>query len=401
MYMKISAILIALFAVTVASAQSVSMKRSYVSGDVVSISSTSIVLKTKDGDINVTLTDKTEFKRVPPGKPTLSASVESTLSEIAVGDRVTVSGILPQDKKSIQALTVFLMKSGDISQQKQTDSQKWATRGISGRVATTNPDTGQLSIEVRGLMGTQTVTITPKPGATFRKYKQDSIQYSESLQSKFADIQTGDMIRALGDRGSDGLSFSAEEIVTGAFRTVVGTVKSVDAASSEIVITELQTNKDVVIAIGGGSTLKKIPEQMLERLSQMGGGAGTPTGQGGSRPAGTAPAGGQSAGQPTGQGQTTGGAGRGGFGGGGARGGIDDMFERFDTISAADLKVGSMIAVSSSKTGATEKITAIKLLAGVEPFVKAAQAQNTGGGRGRAGQSGGFTIPGLDGFDFP
>ena len=78
------------------------------------------------------------------------------------------------------------------------------------------------------------------------------------------------------------------------------------------------------------------------------------------------------------------------------------MFERFDTISAADLKVGSMIAVSSSKNGSADKITAIKLLAGVEPFVRAAQAQNTSGGRGgRGGQSGGFTIPGLDGFDFP
>jgi hypothetical protein len=79
------------------------------------------------------------------------------------------------------------------------------------------------------------------------------------------------------------------------------------------------------------------------------------------------------------------------------------MFERFDPISAADLKIGSLIAVSSSKNGSADKITAIKLLAGVEPLVRAAQAQNAGGGRGGrgGGQSGGFTIPGLDGFDFP
>jgi hypothetical protein len=246
-------------------------------------------------------------------------------------------------------------------------------------------------------MGTQTVTVTPKPDAKFRRYKQDSIQYSESLDSKFADIQTGDMIRALGDRSPDGQSFAAEEIVTGAFKTVVGTVKSVDSATNEIVVTEMQTNKDVVIALSGGSALKKIPDAMIERMSQMGGGAGAPAGQGGGRPSGTPPAGGQ----PAGQGQTPGGPGRGGFGG--ARGGIDDMFERFDPISAADLKIGSMIAVSSSKNGSADKITAIKLLAGVEPFVRAAQAQNAGGGRGGrgGGQSGGFTIPGLDGFDFP
>lgn len=373
------------------------MKRSYVSGDVVSITATSIILKTKDGEVNAALSDKTEFKRVPPGKPSLSTAVESKHSEIAVGDRLVVSGILSEDKKSIPALSVFLMTSAEISQQKQADSQKWATRGISGRVATANVDTGQLSIEVRGMVGTQTITVTPKPDAKFRRYKQDSIQYSESLESKFSDIQTGDMIRALGDRSSDGVSFAAEEIVTGAFKTVVGTVKSVDTATNQIVVTELQTNKDVTIAVSGGSALKKIPDEMAQRMSQMGGGAGAPAGQGGGRPGGTPPAGGP----PAGQGQPQGGPGRNGFGGG-ARGGIDDMFERFDTISAADLKVGSMIAVSSSKNGNADKITAIKLLAGVEPFVRAAQAQTAGGGRGgRGGQSGGFTIPGLDGFDFP
>lgn len=363
------------------------MKRSYVSGDVVSITATSIILKTKDGEVNATLSDKTEFKRVPPGATSITAAaVASTLDEIAVGDRLVVSGILSADKKSIPALSVFLMTSADISQQKKAESQKWATRGISGRVAAANADTGKLSIEVRGLMGTQTVTVTPKPDAKFRRYKQDSVQYSESLESKFADIQTGDMIRALGDRSADGVSFAAEEIVTGAFKTVVGTVKSVDTATNEIVVTELQTNKDVVIAVSGGSALKKIPDEMVQRMSQMGQGGGAP-------PAG---------GQPAGQGQAPGAPGRGGFGGG-SRGGIDDMFERFDTISAADLKVGSMIAVSSSKNGTADKITAIKLLAGVEPFVRSAQAQNAGGGRGGrgGGQSGGFTIPGLDGFDFP
>ena len=85
--------------------------------------------------------------------------------------------------------------------------------------------------------------------------------------------------------------------------------------------------------------------------------------------------------------------------GGGARGGIDDLFERFPVISIADLKPGDVIAVSSSKNGATQKITAIKLLAGVEPFLRAAQVQAAAqGGRNRGGQVE-FSIPGLDGFD--
>lgn len=88
---------------------------------------------------------------------------------------------------------------------------------------------------------------------------------------------------------------------------------------------------------------------------------------------------------------------------GGARGGIDDLFERFPAISISDLKPGDVIAVSSSKNGNSQKINAIKLLAGVGPFLQAAQMQAAAqGGRGRGGAGGGqtFTIPGLDGFDF-
>jgi hypothetical protein len=76
------------------------------------------------------------------------------------------------------------------------------------------------------------------------------------------------------------------------------------------------------------------------------------------------------------------------------------MLDRFPTITPADLKQGDMIAVSSTKSGDVEHITAIKLLAGVEPFLRAAQ---TSGGQGRGANrgTGDFNIPGLDGFGTP
>ena len=78
-------------------------------------------------------------------------------------------------------------------------------------------------------------------------------------------------------------------------------------------------------------------------------------------------------------------------------GGIDEMLERFPTISIADLKVGEMIAFSSTKGGNQDRVTAIKLLSGVEPFLKAPQIANNSG---RRGADSGFSIPGLDGGGF-
>ena len=92
--------------------------------------------------------------------------------------------------------------------------------------------------------------------------------------------------------------------------------------------------------------------------------------------------------------------------GGGMRGGsIDDMLERFPNITIGDLKVGDMVAVSSTKGANLENVTAIKLLSGVEPFLKTPQfpqgGGRRGGGGGQGGQDSGFSIPGLDGIGFP
>ena len=74
------------------------------------------------------------------------------------------------------------------------------------------------------------------------------------------------------------------------------------------------------------------------------------------------------------------------------------MLERFPDITTAELKPGDMIAVSSTKNTAMDHVKAIKLLAGVEPFLRMAQA-SPGRQRGQ-GVQGGFTIPGLDGVGF-
>lgn len=364
------------------------LKPSVITGDVAVINASKIVVTTKDGEVQANLTEKTQFKRVPAENPSLAAAVAATAGEIAVGDRVVITGVLAADKLSLPARTVYLMTRSDIEKKHAAEAAAWKTRGLAGRVTAVNTQTNQMTVEVRGLMGTTSTVVTPKENAIFRRYAPDSVKFDEAKVSSLGEIKTGDMIRVLGDKSSDGTSFSAEEIVSGAFQTVAGTVKSVDVEKNEIVVTNLQTKKDVTIALGGASVLKKFPAEMAERLARFQGGGVRPPSAGGGQP----PAGGQ-------PGATPGGQGRGGFGG--RAGGIDDMLDRFPNITAADLKPGDMIAVSSSKNGNADRINAIKLLAGVEPFLRMAQAS---GGRGRGqgqGVSGDFTIPGLDGIGFP
>ncbi len=372
-------------------------------GDVVSVDPNSIVLKTADGEITAQLSGQTSFKRVDPAKPSLATAVDAELSDIGAGDRVIVTGVPSNDRKSVPARAVYLMTKADIASKNAAEAARWASRGISGRVASVNPDTQQVTVEVRGLMGSTNIVINPKDDAVFKRYAPDSEQYSEAIVGSVADISAGDMIRALGDRSADGMSFAAEEILSGAFQTVAGTVKTVDAERREITITDLNTKNDIVVFIGQGSELRTFPAEMAQRMAGMqalgAAGGARPGGPGaGARPGGQAPPAGAGAG-----GQQAGPGGPGARPGmGGARaGGIDDMFDRLPQVAVADLKVGEMVAVSSSKKANGERITAIKLVAGVEPFIRAAQMAAGAQGGGRGDRTGSFSIPGLDGFDIP
>ena len=368
------------------------VKPSIVVGEISDVSATKIVLKTKDGAMEVVLSDKTEYKRVSPEKPSLATATAATFADIGAGDKVAVTGILAGDKKSIPARTVYLMTKADLAGKQVKDQEQWKTRGISGQVATINSQSKEITLTSRGIGGTETKTIlTPKADAKFRRYAPDSVSYSEAKTSSIDEIKVGDSVRALGDKSADGANFQAEEVISGSFQTIAGTIKAIDAAKNEITLTNFQTKKDVKVVVGQNSILKNFPAEMAQRMAafQGGGGAG-----GFQPPAGVRPPNAPD-GQPNGQTPPNGGGMR--RGGGMRGGGIDEMLERFPTITIADLKVGDMIAFSGTKNVNADRVTAIKLLSGIEPFLKTPQAANGGGRRGGGGTDSGFSIPGLDG----
>ncbi|MGB7068062.1 MAG: hypothetical protein WBD22_01075 [Pyrinomonadaceae bacterium] len=364
------------------------LKPSVVTGNVVSAESGKLIIQTNFGPITVTLSDKTQFKRVTPENPTLKAAVVSALADITIGDRLVVTGVFQADQKIMPGRTVYLMSKSDIAERNQKESDEWKARGITGKVTSIDSVNKSITIEIRGLTGSTSMVVNPKEGATFRRYAPNSIKFSESVASSLSDVKPGDMLRALGDKSSDNTGFAAERIVTGAFQTVAGTVKSVDTVKNEVLILDFQSKKDVTIALGTSSVMKRFPEEMAQRLAQMqaAGGGSSQSGQARSQVPPTNDAGRQN---PMRQGPN------------GPRGSIDEMLDRFPNISVADLKVGDAIAVSSTKNGSDDHIVAIKLLAGVEPFLRAAMVASTAGDRGRGSQSSGFTIPGLDGVDGP
>lgn len=365
-------------------------------GDVVAIDAgaNQLRIKTKMGEITVLLSEATEYFRVPPGERTLEHRQPIKLADIQIGDRAMARGRVSDDRKTVPARQVIIMTKADIAQHQEHDREEWRRRGLVGTISSINAETKEITVSVRTREGMKPVIVAVGNNVQFRRYAPDSVRFDDAKPSTFAEIKVGDELRALGERSADGARFTPEEVVTGSFRRVDGTITAINAASGEITVKSLQNGQAYTIVVNQNSMLRRLPPEMAQRLvmmRQMQAAGGQPGGQQpqGARPAGPTP---QGAGPGAANGGAPGAVGPGGMRPGG--GGFDpqELFERLPAITIADLKQGDAIGVLSTVGAVPTRLTAIKLAAGIEPLLAAPQAPAQQGGR----QSPGMSIPGLD-----
>ena len=345
-------------------------------GEVTSIDAASKQIKLKGDDgtaYTVILGDSTSFLRVAPGEKDLKKATKIAFTDVMVGDRALA---LEKDS-TLPARAIVIMTKGDLAQKHERDRAEWQRRGITGVVTALNPENKEVTITTRG-RDSKTVTIDAS-AATFQRYSPDSVRFADAKPSSFTDLQPGDTVRALGDKNDDGTRLKAEELVSGAFETIAGTVDSVDAATGEVHITNLQTKKQVVVRTNQNTLLRRLDPQVAAQLARRlrpdaaAGGGGTVS----ANPAGGAPGNAPGARPEGGPGGAGGPGGPGGPGGGfrGAGGGGGDLqqiLERMPQLSVSELKKGDAVIVSSSKGPGDSGITAFAFVAGVEPFLAAA-----------------------------
>lgn len=353
-----------------------------------------LTVKTDTGSVvAVLLDDKTIYKRVPPGETNLKNATDIVMTDVAVGDRVFARGRVADDQKSVPARQVIVMTKADLAQKHERDRAEWQRRGVLGVVSALNPATKEITINMRGREGTQPVVIAATDTTQFRRYAPDSIKFDDAKSSTLAELKVGDQLRALGERSPDGARFTPQEVVSGTFRTLLGTVTAVDAAHNQLTIKNEQKQL-LTVVIGQDSSLRRVPEMMAQMMAMRGQGGGGMMagggGGGGNRPEGQGrPAGQPAAGGTPPQGGEQGGAGAGQrrMGGPGGGGGFDiqGMLERLPATTLADLKPGDVLIVSSTVGADPTRLTAINVIAGADTLLAMMgprQQQQGPGGQG-------------------
>ncbi len=230
-----------------------------------------------------------------------------------MGDRILVRGKASEDAKSLAASTVIVMKQSDLAARQQQEREDWQKRGIGGLVSEVDPAAGTVTISVTTFSGSKKVVIQTTKKTIIRRYATNSVKFDDAKPSTLAEIHPGDQLRARGNKNADGTEFAAEEIVSGAFRNIAGTVTSVDMANNSLTVMDLLTKKAVVVKVTPDSQLRKLPPMMAQRIAMRLKGPATEGQPSSGAPAGAPGA--RSAGGPT---QGPPGA-VGGAGGGGAR----------------------------------------------------------------------------------
>jgi hypothetical protein len=326
-----------------------------VNGTVVSIDAgaNELVMKSDSGgDVRVTLAAKHALRKVALGEKDLRNAATIEFGDIAVGDRVAARGKESEDQKTITATLIAVMSSSDVAKKQQEDRADWDKRGVNGIVMAVTPES--VTLNVRTLAGAKTITVIPTAKAIVRRYTSDSVKFADAKASTIADIKIGDQVRARGDKSEDGAKLTADEIVSGTFKTIAATVVAIDAANQQMTVKDLETKKTMVVKVNADSNMKRLSDPIAQMIARRVHPDAYADGNGAGRgPGGVAPP--QS----------------GGMRAGGGRGGdLQQLLDHQPAMTLAELKVSEPVVISSAVGAASDHIMAITMLAGVEPILR-------------------------------
>ncbi|MGZ4841017.1 MAG: DUF5666 domain-containing protein [Candidatus Angelobacter sp.] len=328
-------------------------------GAVKSISGKSLVLKTDAGpDINISVLDGTRIVRLAAGQTDLKNAPSITLAEIQVGDRMILRG-RSGENGTVEATTLVVMKQADVAQKQQHDREDWQKRGTGGIVSAIDAAAGTFTVSVTP---TLSVLVKTSKDTSFLRYAPNSVKFADAQKGTIDQIKTGDQLRARGSRSADGKELAAEEVISGTFRNIAGTISSIDAANNTITVKDLLAKKSVVIKFNSDSQLRKLAPQMAQRLAFFLKG-GAQAAQGGT------PASGQVSASGTAAGPGQGGSAQGSRPAGGPD--FQQMLSRIPSVTLADLQKEDAVMVVATQGSTGGEITAVTLLGGVEPILTA------------------------------
>jgi hypothetical protein len=343
-----------------------------------------ISVKTATAETTVKYSDQTRLLELPPGEADVKKATAMKAEAISAGDHI-LARVQTKDPTGLPAGTIYINRASDIAKENAAKAQEWQTQAVSGFAESVDVAGKKAVMKVKGAAGApdRDVALDLSGPVSYQRFSDKSLEYE---RADLAGVKTGDHLRVLGTKNADVTQIKVTDLAADAIRQIGATVKSVDPATGTITATDT-SKKPVTINVRPSTKVKQLDEQTAQMIARI----VNPSYQGGGRRGG---GGGNGEGRGAGAGEGRGAGPGGGFGRGGGRGRggnqIQSLIDAQPDQKVAELKSGDAIIVSGPATG--DSFTAMMVLSGVDPILRAAPNQgadplgsgwsNIGGGGG-------------------
>src|SRR5262245_24488598 len=293
-----------------------------------------ITLKTDGGpEIGIEFQDTTRFLRVAPGSQDLSGATRITLSDMSAGDRILARGRSDNEAHSFIADTIIVMSKADLTKKQEAERADWERRGIGGVITVVDAASREVTIGVGDLKSSKSVVLQLPSEVKLRRYAADSIRFSDARPIGMEGLRIGDQVKARGTRKDDA-HFLVEELVSGSFRDFAATIVAVDGQQGTMQVMDLAAKNHIEARVLPASLLRRLSPEVIQILATRIAGS-----SGGSKESNS---------------------GR----------DLQSMLEASPSLSLAELKAGDAVVISGTSGDDPSKLTAITVLAGIEPLLK-------------------------------
>jgi Domain of unknown function (DUF5666) len=339
-------------------------------GTVKAITDTTVTITIDSGDeLKIQLQPDTKILRVAPGQQDIKQATPISASDLQPGDRILVRGKPGDAAKTVLAASIIAMAKTDVAAKQAKDREEWQRHGLGGIVTAVDPAAPTITIGVTVMGQKKSIVVQIAKSTVLRRYAPDSVKFDDAKPAPLDQVHVGDQLRARGTKNSDGSELAADEVVSGTFRNISGTIFALDVSAGTMVVHDLATKKSFTVKVTSDSQLRKLTAPVAQRIAARMKGdnsAATPA----SAPGGANAA--ASGGGPGQQGARSGAGGPGGGGTGGGQGGdLQQMLTRMPASNLSDLQKGDAVMIVTTEGTEAGTVTAITLLAGVEPILEA------------------------------
>jgi hypothetical protein len=346
-----------------------------------------ISIKTETGDTTVKFSALTKVMELAPGEADTKKATPLKPEDISVGDHI-LARAQTKDLTGLPAGFLYINRASDIAKENAAKAQEWQTQAVSGFAESVDSSGKKITMKVKGTGGApdRDVVLDMSGPVSYQRFSDKTFEYERTDGSA---VKAGDHLRVLGSKNADVTQIKVTDLAADAIKQIGATIKSIDPATGMITATDTG-KKPVTITIRTATKVKRLDDPtalMIARIvnpSFQGGGVGRGAGRGAGGGAGAGAGDGAGAGGGGGRGfgaggqaggGAPGGSGFGGRGGGRGRGGaaqIQNLIDQQPDAKIGDLKPGEPIIVSGPSSPDSSSFSAMMVLAGVDPILRAA-----------------------------